>query len=427
MLFFSASHDRKTSSVSEPATISEYQNASQRLKHAVHRHKAASKEGLTERLFTLLFTGLVYPQIWEDPEVDMNAMQISDDCHVVAIASGGCNVMSYLTAGPAKITAVDLNRAHIALNRLKLAGAAHMPSYEHFYSFFGNANDPQNPDRYRRFMRDYIDDETFDYWERRSLSGRKRITLFARNFYKHGLLGIYIGLSHLFARFYGVTFKALMDCKTLEEQRDFYERKIAPLFDKRLVTWVTSKPASLYGLGIPPSQYEALAGDREMRFVLRERLETLICNFPIRENYFAAQAFARQYVEGGEGALPPYLKRKSFASLQANASRVQVLNKNFTEFLRAEPDVSADRYVLLDAQDWMTDEQLNDLWDQITRTAKPGARVIFRTAAEPSLLPGRVRDETLTSWDYRAEESLAFTKADRSSIYGGFHLYIFKG
>ncbi|MBI1261324.1 MAG: DUF3419 family protein [Rhizobiales bacterium] len=407
--------------------ITEYQNASERLKHAVHRHKAVSKEGLTERLFTLLFTGLVYPQIWEDPEVDMEAMQINEDSHVVAIASGGCNVMSYLTANPARITAVDLNRAHIALNRLKLAGAAHMPSYEHFYSFFGNANDPQNPDRYRRFMRDYIDDETFEYWERCSISGRKRITLFARNFYKHGLLGIYIGLSHLFARLYGVTFKELMACKTLEEQRDFYERKIAPLFDKRLVSWVTSKPASLYGLGIPPSQYEALAGDREMRFVLRERLETLICNFPIRENYFAAQAFARRYVEGGEGALPPYLKRESFASLQANASRVQVLNKNFTEFLRAEPDASADRYVLLDAQDWMTDEQLNDLWDQITRTAKPGARVIFRTAAEPSLLPGRVRDETLARWDYRAEESLAFTKADRSSIYGGFHLYVLRG
>ena len=38
----------------------------------------------------------------------------------------------------------------------------------------------------------------------------------------------------------------------------------------------------------------------------------------------------------------------------------------------------------------MTDAQLNALWTEITRTARPGARVIFRTAAEPSLLPGRV-------------------------------------
>ena len=40
----------------------------------------------------------------------------------------------------------------------------------------------------------------------------------------------------------------------------------------------------------------------------------------------------------------------------------------------------------------MNDAQLNALWREITRTARPGARVIFRTAAEPSLLPGRVDD-----------------------------------
>ena len=40
----------------------------------------------------------------------------------------------------------------------------------------------------------------------------------------------------------------------------------------------------------------------------------------------------------------------------------------------------------------MTDDQLNDLWTEITRTASAGARVIFRTAAEASLLPGRVVD-----------------------------------
>jgi len=47
-------------------------------------------------------------------------------------------------------------------------------------------------------------------------------------------------------------------------------------------------------------------------------------------------------------------------------------------------------YVLLDAQDWMNDATLTELWRQIRRTARPGARVIFRTAADEPLLPGRV-------------------------------------
>jgi S-adenosylmethionine-diacylglycerol 3-amino-3-carboxypropyl transferase len=83
--------------------------------------------------------------------------------------------------------------------------------------------------------------------------------------------------------------------------------------------------------------------------------------------------------------------------------------------------------VLLDAQDWMTDHQLNALWTEITRTARPGARVIFRTAAEPTLLPGRVADRILDRWTYEEEESLELGRQDRSSIYGGFHLYVYNG
>ena len=107
--------------------------------------------------------------------------------------------------------------------------------------------------------------------------------------------------------------------------------------------------------------------------------------------------------------------------------RVEMLHANFIEHLATLPAASRDRYILLDAQDWMTDELLTSLWSEITRTAKPGARVLFRTAAAPTLLPGRVPDAILDRWDYRADESLDFTRRDRSSIYGGVHLYVLKG
>jgi S-adenosylmethionine-diacylglycerol 3-amino-3-carboxypropyl transferase len=55
-----------------------------------------SRRGILERLFARLFEGLVYAQIWEDPEVDLRALDLRPGDHIVAIASGGCNVMSYL-------------------------------------------------------------------------------------------------------------------------------------------------------------------------------------------------------------------------------------------------------------------------------------------------------------------------------------------
>ena len=72
----------------------------------------------------------------------------------------------------------------------------------------------------------------------------------------------------------------------------------------------------------------------------------------------------------------------------------------------------------------MTDRQLSGLWAEITRTAAPGARVIYRTAAAPSPLPGRVPEGILDKWDYRREQSLSLGARDRSAIYGGFHLHV---
>jgi S-adenosylmethionine-diacylglycerol 3-amino-3-carboxypropyl transferase len=400
-----------------------------RLKQAVRRHRTLSREGLLERLFERLFRGLVYTQIWEDPEVDLEALALQPDSHIVAIASGGCNVLSYLTADPARITAVDLSRAHVALNRLKLVAASRLPSWETFYRFFGAADDEANVAAYQRLIAPHLDPQSRLYWEGRSLQqlGRRRISIFARNAYAHGVLGSFIGLTHAICRFYKVDLKELLNSRTLEEQRAFFESTLAPLFDKPAVRWATANRLSLYGLGIPPAQYEALAGGSDMRHVLRQRLERLTCGFSLDDNYFAWQAFGRSYAENASGPLPPYLRREHFDTLRARADRVEVLNRSVTEYLAGCADASRDRYVLLDAQDWMTDAQLNALWREITRTARPGARTIFRTAAEPSLLPGRVDPQILDRWRYEKAQSRALSRRDRSAIYGGFHLYVFEG
>jgi S-adenosylmethionine-diacylglycerol 3-amino-3-carboxypropyl transferase len=397
-----------------------------RLKRAVRRNRALSREGLLERLFERLFRGLVYTQIWEDPEIDLEALALAPDCHVVAIASGGCNVLSYLAGDPARITAVDLSRAHVALNRLKLVAARRLPSWQAFYRFFGAADDEANIDAYERLIAPHLDPQSRAYWQGRGLQhfGRRRISIFARNAYRHGVLGRFIGIAHATARVHGVDLRDLLSARSLEEQRRFFETVLAPLFDRPVVRWATANRLSLYGLGIPPAQYEALAGGRAMGTVLRSRVERLACGFSLDDNYFAWQAFGRRYGGDGEGPLPPYLRREQFATVRARVDRVEVLNRSVTEYLADCPDASRDRYVLLDAQDWMADAQLNALWAEITRTARPGARVIFRTAAEPSLLPGRLDPALLARWRYEEAASLDFTSRDRSAIYGGFHLYV---
>jgi len=399
------------------------------LTSAVHRSKPLSRAGLLERMFTLAFSGLVYPQIWEDPVVDMDALELRPDDHVVAIASGSCNVLSYLTGDPARISAIDLNGAHIALGRLKLAALARMSRHEDFLRFFGEAQSRANVELYDRDIAPHLDPVSRSYWEGRGLNGRRRISLFARNFYRYGLLGRFIGTGHLLGRMLGCDPRAMLKARDMNEQRVLFERHLAPVFDKPLVRWLVRQPASLYGLGIPPAQYKALAadGDEGIRGVLRHRLERLACGFDLKTNYFARQAFGRGYEPGADAALPPYLQRANFAAVKARAGRVGYHQSAITAFLERQPAKSCDAYVLLDAQDWMNDADLTALWTQITRTARPGARVIFRTAADERLLPGRVPAAILDQWRYDEALSRELCTRDRSSIYGGFHLYVLPG
>jgi S-adenosylmethionine-diacylglycerol 3-amino-3-carboxypropyl transferase len=135
-------------------------HAQQLLGKAVHKNRRFSINGALERLFTKAFNGLVYSQIWEDPDVDMKAMAIEPHHHIVAISSGGCNVLSYLTANPEKITAVDLSPAHVALVKLKIAGLQNLPDWKSFYRFFGEARSRENIVDYNEFLRDDVDAQT---------------------------------------------------------------------------------------------------------------------------------------------------------------------------------------------------------------------------------------------------------------------------
>jgi S-adenosylmethionine-diacylglycerol 3-amino-3-carboxypropyl transferase len=398
----------------------------ERLKGALLQHRALSFDGMSERLFGLLFSGLVYPQIWEDPDVDLLAMELTPEHRIATIASGGCNMLSYLAKGPASIDVADLNASHIALNRLKIAAFAHLPGHPDVMRFFGIANEPSNGQAYKQFIAPHLDFETRRYWEKRRLNGQKRVDVFNGNFYRTGLLGRFIGASHMAARLYGVDLTEIMEARTIEEQREFFDRKIAPIFDRKVVRWITARKSSLFGLGIPPRQFDELASltdDRSLANVLRERVEKLACHFPLNENYFAWQAFARRYPRPEEGKLPPYLARESYQPIKNNLDRVTLHHANFEAVLATKPVASMDRFVLLDAQDWMTDQQLNSLWREITRTAREGARIIFRTAAEKSIVENRLATEVDRRWIYLRERSEQLNRKDRSAIYGGFHIY----
>src|SRR5271169_3675821 len=146
--------------------------SAQLIADAVRNEDAQDESTLWDRIYAFWLRRLVYTQIWEDPEADLAALQLPIGSTIVTISSGGCNALSYLTAQPAQVFAVDLNEAHLSLLKLKLAGLRAFSKYDDFWEFFGEAASPANSELYRNHLWLWLDADARSYWDKRNSIGR---------------------------------------------------------------------------------------------------------------------------------------------------------------------------------------------------------------------------------------------------------------
>src|SRR5258705_9766557 len=210
------------------------------------------EETVWDRIFAFWFRRLVYTQIWEDPEADLAALQLPLGSTIVTISSGGCNALPYLTAKPAQVYAIDLNEAHLSLLKLKLGGLGALSRYADFWQFFGQGASPSNSGLYHRRLRPMLDADARAYWAKRNFIGRRRHAFFPDGFYRHGMLGRFIGLAHLLAKFARIDLEALLNGKTDAPERIQALDRLLWLFHSPLARLLTGTPALLFSLGIPP-------------------------------------------------------------------------------------------------------------------------------------------------------------------------------
>lgn len=402
---------------------------------AVKQKGVSKKQGILQKLFAVWFDAFVYNQIWEDPRVDLEALRLDKDSRVLTISSGGCNALNYLIEKPASVTAVDLNRHHIYLLNLKIAALEFLPGYRDFFDFFGYGKSEKNVENYQRYIAPNLDRETREFWESGSFFGKlargKRIDFFSKGgLYEHSRNAYFLRFFHKFARLVGCKPEEVLKAKTPEQQEELYQKYIAPFFDSFIIQIVGKMPVTMFGLGIPPQQYEELKKDladgANLVDVYRERTKRLAVEYPIYENYFAWQAFARRYDTENRRAIPEYLKQDNYEGLKTNAVKIKTRIGSVTEAIKSQPNKSYNRFVLLDAQDWMNAETVTELWQAIADRSKSGSRVIFRTAGAISPVEKNLPENLREKFVYDRDLSEKLFTQDRASIYGGFHLYILK-
>ena len=391
---------------------------------AVKDRDLASKQGILQKLFAVWFDAFIYNQIWEDPRVDLEALELDKNSRVLTISSGGCNALNYLLSEPESVTAVDLNRHHIYLLNLKAAAAKHLPAHEQFFEIFGVGKSENADEMYKQFLAPNLDEDAKAVWD-------KRIKIFKKGgLYDHSRNGYFLRVFQRFARLIGCRPDAVLNARSLDEQASLYTKNIKPFFNNFLIRLVGKMPVTLFGLGIPPQQFDELrretGAETTIIDVYRERVRRLACDFPIEENYFAWQAFARKYDTEKRKAIPEYLKDENFGKLRSNIGRLRAKVGSVTDEIKTQPRGSFNRFVFLDAQDWMNADALTELWSAIAEKAEPSSRIIFRTAGAESPIETRLPQTLRENFMYERDSSDRLFKQDRASIYGGFHLYILK-
>ncbi|NUP08241.1 MAG: DUF3419 family protein [Polyangiaceae bacterium] len=349
---------------------------------------------------------LQYAQVYEDPLLEIEALQPGPGRSLAIVSSGGCTALSLLAAGAERVVAVDNNTTQNDLVELKLAAVASLGSKS--ASEFLGAFPSSTADRwdvYRDVLRSQLSDVARRYWDAHPSAVRDGLlgAGAAERFSAAAAAGIRLAV-HPRARI-----ARMLSCRTLEEQRDLYRRewdtpRWRALFPLLFGRWTFR--GSFWG---PEVHAAARSGAFADHF--RQRFERSLTAMPITTNYFLHFMFAGRYPDGALGGLPPYLSSDGCAALASRRARLELADGTFTAYLQAQPSASIHGFSISNIAEWLPASAIDPLFSEIARTAAPGARLCFRNLLGWTDVPPAWRGTFVP----RAESATMFDR-DRSTI-----------
>ena len=343
---------------------------------------------------------LMFAQSWEDPACDLAALQSQPGDTILAITSGGDNVLGFLLTDPQQVIAVDVNPAQTYLLELKKAAFRRL-THTNMLVLLG----VRAGDRLARFdrLRDDLSPSARAFWDtKKRCLARGLLTQGAFERYYamlRAMLGTVIGRRRL-ERLFTLSF---------EEQRDFYEREWDTWGWRMLVRIGCSR--YVLGQRLDPSWF-AHADVPSFGAHFFRLAEHVIAELPARSNYFLAQLLLGRYLD--EATVPEYLKEEHFGTIRNRLDRVTAITADIGQALSELPRASIDCFALSNVFEYSPRELFDRSMATLVRVARPSARLSLRNLLAPRRLashPAFVVDTTL---------SRRLRDADRGFIYSSF-------
>jgi S-adenosylmethionine-diacylglycerol 3-amino-3-carboxypropyl transferase len=396
------------------------------------KRKPTLADQFDQTLFDAIYSrSLVYNTCWEDPAVDRRALELTSNDRVLVITSAGCNALDYALTGPRRVYSVDANPRQTALLELKLAAIRGL-DFPDFFALFGDGRHPRFVEMYHDVLAAELSPFARAWWVDRTHWFCRRDP--RDTFYFHGLSGFVARAFRAYFRLrprLKLAVDELFETRDLDQQRAHYDEHIAQQLWTPGLNWTLSRQITLSMLGVPHPQRKEVEAQhpRGVAGFVRDSIEYLVRNLPVRNNYFWGVYLRGHYTPG---CCPEYLEEDNFRALKAGlADRIEPRTCTVTEFLqRGRDEIS--RFVLLDHMDWMSSyhpEALAEEWQAILARAACGTRVIFRSAHQAPTYLDSVRVETgrgvrpvTEALRFNVERARELSRLDRVHTYAGFHI-----
>ena len=323
---------------------------------------------------------LVFAQVREDPRVELAALHPGADERAVVIASGGCTALSLLAAGAGEVHAVDLNPAQNHLVELKAAAVTALDRRAALRFLGGMPSTAQERGALYPTLRSMLTPAARAYWDARPSDVGRGV--------------IEAGISEGFIRLVSWAVRRLVHspdriarllaCQSLDEQR----RLFASEWNNRRWRWLfTVLLNRLVMSRAYDPRFFAHVGRRNFAEHFLRLVDHAITEVSVGDNYFLHQMLRGEYPVTHPDGVPPYLGEHAFATDGRGRRVLRLVDGSITDYLRTLPERSVDAFALSNVCEWLDDAEIAALFHEVTRTASPNARIVFRNFVGWTELP----------------------------------------
>ena len=350
------------------------------------------------------FKKIAYSTCWEDFDIIQKALKVKKHDNVISITSAGCNVLNFLLHDPKKIISVDFNPNQNHILRLKISAIKKL-GYQQFLEILGIKPSKNRIELYKKIKKN-LPKETQIFWDKNIKFIKKGITYNGRQERYIHSIGQY--LRYLKGE------KMLIDllqCKTITEQKEFFEKNIKDASWNLFFTMIYNKPVMLI---VKDKLVFNQIKDNDYHKKFRERVEDAATRVPARNNLFMSFALLGYYLN--ENYYPHYLKKENFETQKNRVDRIEIKTGDIQNILLDLPSDSIDKFNLSNVLDWATKDQFRDILLEVKRVGRNKSRFCYFNTLMKRHIP---KIEDIYSYKKEANDLL---KQDKAFLYENFEI-----